>query len=194
MSVREELLKRKIRVFTPRIFASVFPSSPESVKYFLEKQVQEKLFLRLKKGIYALKTDLPAEEEIANALYQPSYISFEYALAYYGILPEMPHIVTSATTQPTRLFTVQTASFSYCTIKIPAYTGYVLTKKNDRSFLIAEPEKALADYLYFVSLRQKPLNDRLIIQAKRQVNKTKLQMYIHLFENQRLKKLIREIM
>lgn len=193
LSVREELLKRKIRVFTPPVFSRTFPSSPESVKYFLEKQVQEKLFFRLKKGIYALKTDPPIEEEIANVLYRPSYISFEYALAYYGILPEMPHIVTSATTKSTRLFVIESASFSYRTIKIPAYTGYILIKKESRSFLIAEPEKALADYLYFVSLRQETLNDRLIAQAKHQVNKTKLQTYINLFNNQQLKKLAREI-
>lgn len=163
LSVREELLKRNLRIFTSQEFARLFQMPPYRAKYFLEEQTRSGLFLRLKKGVYALKTDFPGEEEIANALYKPSYISFEYALAYYGILPEMPYQVTSATTKPTRLFTIDQMLFAYYTIKEEAYTGYSLTKTETKSFLIAEQEKALADYLYFETLGKRPHNDRLVL-------------------------------
>ena len=181
LKVREELLRRGVKVFTPHLFARIFGLNPVTTKHFLENQTIQGFLLRLKKGVYTLKSDPPSEEEVANTLYQPSYISFEYALAYYGILPEMSYVVTSATTKATRLFTTDTTSFSYRTIKPEAYTGYSLIKKDNRSFSIAEFEKALVDYLYFVSLRKQDLNDRLISQAKQQIDKAKLKKLIYLF-------------
>lgn len=189
--VREELLKRRIQTFTPAEFECVFKTSPLKTKYFLEEESKRGLFLRLKKGLYTLKTDIPSEEEIANRLYKPSYISFEYALAYHNILPEMTYQVTSATTKPTRMFTVdEHRVFSYFTIKIEAYSGYTLVKRGDKSFLIAEPEKALADYLYFVSLGKKSLNDRLITSG---LNKGKMLQYAKLFKRQKVIKLVEEL-
>jgi len=195
IQVRNELLERRVRVFTPQVFARIFKSSLHATKYFLETQTQEGLLIRLKKGVYALKTDLPSEEEIANALYQPSYISFEYALAYYGILPEMTYTITSATTKPTRLFTTNDMTYSYRTIKKSAYTGHVLVKKENRSFFLAEPEKALVDYLYFVSLNRETLNDRLITKQKGRCDTKKLQkkktiVYAKLFANKKLEVLV----
>ena len=156
MQIREELLKRNLRIFSGQEFRRIFQTSTQSTKYFLESQVLNGLFLRLKRGIYTLKTDLPSEEEIANAIYQPSYVSFEYALAYYNLIPEMVYTVTSATTKPTRLFDVSGIAYSYQTIKKEAFTGYFLRKTENKSYFIAEKEKALVDYLYFVSLKKAP--------------------------------------
>ncbi|MBI2025904.1 MAG: hypothetical protein HYT06_00835 [Candidatus Levybacteria bacterium] len=179
LQVREELLERNMRIFTPEEFSRLFQTPKHVTKYFLEKQTMYGLFLRLKKGLYFLKTDPPSEEEIANSLYKPSYISFEYALSYYGILAEMPYTVTSATTKPTRLFTLNNMSFSYYTIKDHLFTGYSLIKLGSKSFLIADKEKALVDYLYFESLGKKPHNDRLNLSG---IDKEKLQEYLKLFK------------
>lgn len=201
LQIREELLKRKLRVFTSKEFKLIFQTSPNSTKYFLETQVQQGFLSRLKRGIYILKTDAPSEEEMANAIYNPSYISFEYALAYYHLLSEMPYIVTSATTKSTRLFTTIDSSFSYRTIKKEAYTGYALLKQNQKSFLIADKEKALADYLYFFSLGKNPENERLFENLKNKdyyktqdLNKMKLFGYAKLFGNKRLLNLITELL
>lgn len=185
--VREELLNRKVRIFTPLEFMRIFPASPASIKYFLEEQVDAGLLLRLKKGLYTLRTDLPSEEEIANKLWQPSYLSFEYALAYYNILPEMTYIITSATTKTTRIFALDYQTFGYYTIKKEAYTGYVLQRTERKSFLIAEPEKALVDYLYFVSIGKRPENDRL---NTSNLDKGKILKYVQLYDRPRLELLI----
>ncbi len=161
LKVREVLLEKKIKFITPGLFGQVFRVKSYQNKYFLEEQTKEGLFLRLKKGLYCLQTDRPGEEEIANRLYQPSYLSFEYALAYYGILLESPYTITSATTKATRLFDVDNISYSYNSISPRAYTGYYLKKVNGTEFLIAEPEKALADYLYFAKINHREPNDRL---------------------------------
>lgn len=191
INVREELLRRKIRIFTGQEFMRVFCVPDYVAKYFLETQVHHGLFMRLKRGLYALQTDPPGELEIANALYTPSYISFEYALAYYHIIPEMVYTVTSATTKPTRVFTVGSTGFSYKTIKKEAWTGYILQQQGNKSFLIAEKEKALVDYLYFVSLKKSPENDRLVLAGLRV---HKIREYASLYKRELLHQRIKALL
>ena len=197
LSTREELLKRNIGIFSNQEFARIFGRSPYQAEYELSQLTEEGLLTRLKKGYYALKTDPPSEEEVANALYKPSYISFEYALAYYNIIPEMTYQITSATTKPTRLFTTNHNAFSYYTIKAEAYTGYILAKRGERRFYIAEAEKALVDYLYVISLGQRvvsgsrSVNDRMDLRA---LKKDKIRFYTKLYDWSKLDKLIEEVL
>lgn len=192
LTVREELLEKGIHIFTPIEFERIFKLAKYQTKYFLEEQSRKGLLKRLKKGLYTLRTDLPSETEIANRLYQPSYISFEYALAKYNILPEMIYQVTSATTKPTRVFIVNDKAFSYLTIKKEAYTGYLLQKSEDGgSTLIAEAEKALVDYLYFVSLGKKTFNDRLKITS---LDKNKLYKYASVYNRKKVNQLIEKLL
>lgn len=190
IQVRNVLLEKNLRIFTPQEFSWIFKLSPHKIKYFLEKQVSEELFLRLKRGLYALNTDLPSEEEIANKLYMPSYISFEYALAYWNILPEMPYTITSATTKPTRKFTNHISTFSYYSIKREAFTGYQLIKKENKAFLIADKEKALVDYLYFLSLGKKGKNERLDLTG---LDEELILSYSKLYNRKGLIKIIKEL-
>jgi hypothetical protein len=102
----------------------------------------------------------------------------------------MPYAVTSATTMPTRTFTVEGKAFIYSTIKKEAYTGYVLLKREGASFLMAEPEKALVDYLYFVTLGKKSLNDRF---DTGRLRKDKLIAYARVYRREKLMRRIEEI-
>jgi predicted transcriptional regulator of viral defense system len=189
LSVREELLQRGVGIFTPQDFQRIFCANRLRTKYFLEEYTRGGLFLRLKNGLYALKTDPPPEEETANRLYRPSYLSFEYALATYNILPEMPYSVTSATTKPTRTFAVGERTFSYLTIKRSAFAGYMPARRSSRTVLIADAEKALVDYLYFVSLGRKPRNDRLDPAG---LDRQKALGYSALYQRAGLDRLVRE--
>ena len=191
LSVRQELLTRNVSVFTPQDFQRIFHTNHFQTKYVLEKYTHDGLFFRLKKGLYTLKSDPPLEEEIANLLYRPSYLSFEYALATYNIILEMPYTITSATTKPTRTFQVGEKSFSYFTIKLQAYSGYMPIKRGDRTVILAEPEKALVDYLYFVSLGKKPGNDRLVLDN---LDKQKAFEYASLYQRSGLDKLLEEML
>lgn len=162
INIREVLVRRSLRIVTRKEFERIFNLSPHSAKYYLETYARDGFLYRLKRGIYMLNVDRPIEEEIANAMYKPSYISFEYALAYYSLLPEMPYVVTSATTKVTRLIVAAEKSYSYRTIKREAFTGYSMVRQNGGSFMIAEKEKAVVDYLYFVTLHKASHNDRLV--------------------------------
>ena len=48
------------------------------------------------KGIYETNPHTSAYL-LAGSIYGPSYISFEYALSFYGLIPEAVYTVTSAT-------------------------------------------------------------------------------------------------
>ncbi len=85
---------------------------------------------------------------IANRLCDPSYVSFETALAWYGLIPESVYQVTSASTRKTARFSTEVAGFSYRTLKPSLFWGYVLQEDAGEGFKIARPEKAILDFLY----------------------------------------------
>ena len=188
--VQQALQAKGIWLFSPLDFQRVFSVSLRAAQEFI-KDHGDDLFLKIRNGLYALRADQPQEEIIANRLYPPSYISFEYALNRYGIIPEIVYAVTSATTRITREFVVNNRSFTYSHIKKQAYRGYKTEKIGGVTVLIAEPEKALADYLYFVDLKRKTLNERLNV---RKLKKKTIMEYARLFGRKSLIKLVREIL
>lgn len=107
--------------------------------------------VRVKKGLYILGESLRrrpfCRELLANLIYGPSYVSLEYALHYHGLTPERVETVTSVTCGRSRSFDSPVGTFSYRMIPMEAFrTGMDQIELDDgRSFLIAIPEKALAD-------------------------------------------------
>jgi len=107
--------------------------------------------IRVKKGLYILGESLRrrpfCRELLANLIYGPSYVSLEYALHYHGLTPERAEILTSVTCGRSRTFDTPVGRFSYRMIPLEAFrTGMDRVELDDgRSFLIAVPEKALAD-------------------------------------------------
>ncbi|MDD2732656.1 MAG: hypothetical protein PHF56_01845 [Desulfuromonadaceae bacterium] len=107
--------------------------------------------VRVKKGLYILGETLRrrpfCRELLANLMYGPSYVSLEYALHYHGLTPERVETITSVTCGRSRTFDSPVGTFSYRMIPMEAFrTGMDQVELDDgRSFLIAIPEKALAD-------------------------------------------------
>lgn len=189
--VVEKLKKKNIKLFTPLEFRRVFNVSQYAAQWFIKTYTKKKLFLKLKNGLYSLKDNLPSAYFVANRLYQPSYISFDAALSYYGIIPETIYTITSATSNTTRTFKIEGIIYDYRKIKKDAYAGYKAIKYSDETILIAEPEKALADYLYFVILKKRELHyERLDL---KKVKKNKLLSYAKLFKKPEIIKLINKL-
>ena len=188
--VDRTLRGKGVRLFSPQEFRRFFGVTLRAAQEFIKDHGQD-LFLKLRNGLYALRTEPPQELEIANRLYEPSYVSFEYALAYYRIIPETVYGITSATTKISREFVAQSKRYEYSKIKKKAYTGYRLLKVNTGKVLMATPEKALVDYCYFVDLRLKTLNERLRVD---QLNASEALRYARLFDRPRLLRLIKDIL
>jgi len=111
------------------------------------------VIIRVKKGLYVFgehDRKRPYSRDIlANLIYGPSYISLEYALQHYGLIPERVEAVTSVTVGRSRKFSTPVGLFVYRMIPMAAFrTGVDQVEAGDgRSFLMAVPEKALADKL-----------------------------------------------
>jgi len=111
------------------------------------KLIGEKFLLRIKKGTYISTFNSPEDFELANALYVPSYISFESALSYYGILSQFPYSTTSASPKKTKKITVEGKEYSYTQISRKLYWGF----RREGQIIIASQEKALLDMLYITA-------------------------------------------
>ena len=134
---------------------------------------------------------------ISNKLYEPSYLSFEYALSYYNLIPETVFLYTSVTTKKTRMIKSEIGNFSYRNIKTGLFFGYRLIKNERVSFKIADPEKALLDFLYFRSdivnkndIYELRINKEVF---KETVNHDKLNNYLRKFNSKKLAQKIKLI-
>jgi len=188
--VEEELLRRNILIFSPLEFRQIFKVTKEAAAFFINYNLKKGFFIKLRKGLYSMKHHPPSELEIANRVYQPSYVSLEYAMMYYHIIPDTVYSVTSVTTKTTREFIINNVSYTYSRIKKSSFTGYIKKYLNGNIVLIAEPEKAFIDYLYFVDLGKKVIYDRLNIHN---LTKEKMLNYAKLFKRNSLIKLLNNI-
>ncbi len=102
------------------------------------------------RGLYETDPNVPGYL-LAGSIYGPSYISFEYALGYYGMIPEAVYAVTCATFEKKKKKKYETdfGTFTYRDVPSEAFPlGIRLIQEGDYFYRIAEPEKALCDQLY----------------------------------------------
>ena len=117
----------------------------------INNECKKGILVKIKRGLYT--DDLYNDKEvIANICYNPSYISFEYALSYYGVIPEFVSTFTSATfgKKNNKIYHMKDSTFDYRSVPDEVFPMGILIMKNskDISYKIASKEKALCDLLY----------------------------------------------
>lgn len=144
-----------LSIFSHEMICSVLEKSFSNVNEKISNLVRNGDLIRLKKGFYTfskLYQNRPLDLiSIANNLYVPSYVSFDYALSYYGMIPERVSEVTSATSKNEKLFDTHIGRFSYKKVNIKAYSLGIdwLYDENEGGRFIATPEKALCDKIKY---------------------------------------------
>jgi predicted transcriptional regulator of viral defense system len=136
----------------------------------------------------------------ASRIYKPAYVSLESALSHYGLIPEGVFSVTAITTNNTATFHSKLCPIYYRHLKPGLFFGYALLGYKGFTINMAEPEKAMLDYLYL----NKP--DTLEALSELRINKTiatelfdnnKMENYLALFKspamNRRYEKLQKAI-
>jgi predicted transcriptional regulator of viral defense system len=106
--------------------------------------------IRVKKGLYIFGDKLRrrpySQELLANLLYGPSFVSLESALSFYGLIPERIEALTSVTTKRPKTFDTPIGLFIYRqSPRRSFHLGMDRIEEGDVAFLIATPERALAD-------------------------------------------------
>ncbi len=118
--------------------------------------VRKNLLLQLRRGVYILKGNRNkiSKFALAQILYNPSYISLSTAMSFYGLIPDAVEQITSITTKKTYQFKNEFGVFTFSHIKKEAFTSFVHQKdENGLDYFIAQPEKALVDYIYFNKIK-----------------------------------------
>lgn len=145
----------KTPIFTHDMLYALLKKSIVNINEKIAKLVKRGDLIRIKRGIYCMGREYqdlaPDPIAVANMLYAPSYVSFEYALSHYGMIPERVSEVTSATIKHPKLFDTPLGRFSYTKIPSVAYSigvDWLFDKKNGGRF-IATPEKALCDKIRY---------------------------------------------
>lgn len=110
----------------------------------------------LKRGLYFHKSsvteNIANKAIISNNLLGPSYVSLDYALSFYGLIPEAVHEVTAVTTKRSKSFTNSYGEFSYRQISKELFgLDLQIETSNAGNFLIASREKVLCDKIYLSS-------------------------------------------
>ena len=116
----------------------------------LSRDVKNGKLIKIVNGLYETDSNT-SPYLLAGSIYGPSYISFEYALSFYGFIPEKVTIVTSATfnKKKKKIFNTSFGTYTYRDVPQTAYPEEIILKEeNGYSYQIASKEKAICDKLY----------------------------------------------
>ncbi len=142
--------------------------SPASLHSLLSRLLKDGKINKLRRGLYVFgeryqKRPL-SNYVIAAKLYSPSYISFESALSYHGLIPEAVYVTTSACAQlKKKYYPTPLGDYSYQYIPPNSFRlGVESLSTPGGTFLMANPIKALFDLIY---IRKKTYPDVSAIQG-----------------------------
>ncbi len=153
----------------------------DSLKVSLSRLVKSQKIVRIARGYYAIVLSDVDLEAFSMEYYAPSYLSFEWALGYYGILSQQSYGLTLATVRRGKEVDVKKSSLIYRHIQEKHFWGFV--KDGDK--LIAEPEKAFLDQAY-LSLNGAGTFDIEEMNLE-MLDKKKLKKYLKRFDDERLR-------
>lgn len=200
IKMRLSILKRQFKnfpIFSTQELLLFNKTSRHTLETQLSDWVKKNEIVKLKKGLYCFN---PKTSEvninnflISNRLYEPSYISLEYALSFYGLIPDVAFQITSITTNKTKKFDNKLGVFIYRHIKPALFFGFHQEKINNNLILIADKEKALIDYLYINSNKFKPEMKYLKEMRLQNINtlrQTKLNLYARATHKRKIMQII----
>ena len=144
-----------LSIFSHGMLYSLLEKSVSNVNDKISNLVKSGELVRLKKGFYTFSKAYLTRPinliSVANTLYTPSYVSFDYALSYYGMIPERVSEVTSATSKNEKLFDTPIGRFSYKKVSPEVYSLGIdwIYDDIEGGRFIATAEKALCDKIKY---------------------------------------------
>ncbi|MDR3185692.1 MAG: hypothetical protein LBU04_02615 [Christensenellaceae bacterium] len=121
------------------------------IKGRIRREVQSGRLTQITRGLY--ESNMYADGKyLAVAIYGPSYLSFDYVLSLYSLIPEFVYkTYTSATFNKGKIKRHENSFglFTYRDVPNDVYNiGVEIREGDGYSYQIATPEKALCDKLY----------------------------------------------
>jgi predicted transcriptional regulator of viral defense system len=129
-------------------------------KMKLNRLVKEGKYIPIIRGLYETDPNLDGKL-LADIIYSPSYLSFDYALSYYGLIPERVEAYTSATCKKRRskCYITPFGRYTYRDVPSSVFMKEIkMFEVREYTYWIASPEKTLCDKFYTLP-RVKNLKD-----------------------------------
>lgn len=115
----------------------------------IKRDADKGIIIRLNRGIY--ETDSTVSPHLlASSILSPSYLSFDYALSYYGLIPERVYAITSASLglRKNKTFVNKFGRYEFTDIPVDAFPeGLTLLEEGEYVVRMATKEKAICDSL-----------------------------------------------
>jgi len=184
----KKLHQKKVSLFDVSDAKKIFAIEKENTLYKLLQRLEKAgVISRVIKGKYHFLFREINDFELANFLVNPSYISLESALSFYGILPQFPYTITSITPLKSKKIIYQEKEYEFSHLKTKYFLGF---EKKD-NFLIAVPEKALLDELYLMAKKLRKIHFEDLDLT--QINKVRFKKMLQSYKFLPLQNLVKEL-
>jgi predicted transcriptional regulator of viral defense system len=129
--------------------ASKYELPLPTVRQALSRLADRSLVSRVAKGIYTNRLVRDSTPEDFIKLLRPnSYVSLESALSHWGLSTQSSIALTCVTTGKPKEYQTPEFTISFRTISKRLYWGFIEKQTRYSKYTIAEPEKALLDWIY----------------------------------------------
>lgn len=173
MEIKEVSKKLTGPYYTRKNLELVLGSNRRSLDYRIKKLISEGVLERVKAGFYLNKRLLSESKEkdrlleyVGSVLKYPSYVSLEYALSKYGLIPESIYTISYITLKKTDEYSSESVSFKYRNIKKDLFKGYKEVNFDEERYYFAEKYKALFDFIYLTPLKTKKDMEELLFNSR----------------------------
>ena len=143
---------RTLPWFDLQTLKTVFPQEHRTLPVQLSRWKRAGAVVQLRRGLYTLSEQYRSAPihapGVANILYEPSYLSLEWAMSWHGLIPEYAPLLTSVTPRETARFSNVFGEFVYRSLRSDLFYGYRTERISQVDVFVAPPGKALCDYLY----------------------------------------------
>lgn len=183
------LHRHSLRVFTTADILTLTGMSATAVTQTLRRLAEEGLVIRIKRGIWVnqLIPDFNPYEAIAYlASPWPAYVSLYSALTDYGIVEEIPQVVYAISSGRPKRIQTPIGKFHIHHLPQQLIWGYELKRAGQRSYPIAEPEKAFLDLVYLALVPRSPIQFPYQREGGWNLDKGKLTRYASRFKSKPL--------
>jgi hypothetical protein len=128
--------------------------NPAIVRLQLTRWTKSGRVYQLRRGLYAIAPPYqkvkPHPFLVANRMQRASYVSMQSALSFYGLIPDTVQMTLSVTAGRPESLGTPLGIYEFRHVKPKLLHGYRMAKFSGQQALVATPEKALLDLIYFL--------------------------------------------
>ena len=140
---------RRSSVIVASEFEKKYHVSPASLRKAFDRLTDRNLIERVTHKVYVNKLAVEfSATDLVNVLRPTAYVSLESALHHWGVSTQTPSILTCVSDEAAREYRGKSFALWYRQIAPKLLWGFATKQTRYGSYRLAEPEKALLDWLY----------------------------------------------